>query len=107
MNAKVLEVTGGENAEGMIYEVNGEKKELALDGIFCAVGSVPNTQLLDGVCDLDGSGYVVAGEDTVTSAAGLFAAGDVRTTPLRQVVTAAADGANAVNSAEKYISENF
>lgn len=107
MNAKVLEVTGGENAEGIIYEVNGEKKELALDGIFCAVGSVPNTQLLDGLCDLDGSGYVVAGEDTVTSAAGLFAAGDVRTTPLRQVVTAAADGANAVNSAEKYISENF
>ena len=67
---------------------------------------MPNTQLLEGVCKLEG-GYAAAGEDCVTSAAGLFAAGDVRTTPLRQVVTAAADGANAAASAEKYISDNF
>lgn len=107
MNAVLTEVTGGENAEGIRFTQNGESKELAADGIFCAVGSVPNTWLLEGVCELDGSGYIKAGEDGVTSAEGFFAAGDVRTTPLRQVVTAAADGANAATSAEKYISENF
>ena len=106
MSAQLKEITGGANAEGIVYEQAGEEKSLALDGIFCAVGSVPNTQLLEGVCKLDG-GYAAAGEDCVTSAAGLFAAGDVRTTPLRQVVTAAADGANAAASAEKYISDNF
>jgi DNA-binding LytR/AlgR family response regulator len=54
---------------------------------------------------LDESGYVKAGEDGITTAKGLFVAGDVRTTPLRQVITAAADGANALSSAEKYIME--
>jgi len=106
MSAQLKEITGGANAEGIVYEQAGEEKSLALDGIFCAVGSVPNTQLLEGVCKLE-DGYAAAGEDCVTSAAGLFAAGDVRTTPLRQVVTAAADGANAAASAEKYISDNF
>ena len=106
MSAQLKEITGGANAEGIVYEQAGEEKSLALDGIFCAVGSVPNTQLLEGICKLEG-GYAAAGEDCVTSAAGLFAAGDVRTTPLRQVVTAAADGANAATSAEKYISDNF
>ena len=56
-----------------------------------------------GIAALDASGYVVAGEDGVTSVSGLFAAGDVRTKLLRQVVTAAADGANCVASAEKYL----
>ena len=76
-----------------------------MDGVFCAIGSVPNTQALEGICELDESGYVKAGEDGITTAKGLFVAGDVRTTPLRQVITAAADGANALSSAEKYIME--
>lgn len=105
LNAVLNEVTGGDKADGFVYTQNGERKTLSVDGIFCAVGSVPNTAVLKGVCELDAGGYVVAGEDGQTSAEGLFAAGDVRTTPLRQVVTAAADGANAATSAERYITE--
>lgn len=103
LEAVLEEVTGAEKADGIIYTSKGEQKRLSLDGIFCAIGSTPNTKLLEGVCHLDERGYVIAGEDTATSAPGLFAPGDVRTTPLRQVITAAADGANAIASAEEYI----
>ena len=97
MNAVIKEVTGGENAEGRyLYAKRRGKRTIAVDGVFCAIGSVPNTQALEGVCELDESGYVKAGEDGITTAKGLFVAGDVRTTPLRQVITAAADGANAL-----------
>ena len=105
MNAVLTEVTGEKNADGISYVQNGEPKTLAADGIFVAIGTVPNSGILSGLCELDSSGYVIAGEDCKTSLDGLFAAGDVRTTPLRQVITAAADGANAAISAEKYISE--
>lgn len=105
MNAVLSEVTGEANADGIIYVQNGETKNLSLDGIFVAIGSVPNTEPVKGICELDNTGYICAGEDCVTSEPGIFAAGDVRTTPLRQVITAAADGANAINSAEKYISQ--
>ena len=105
MNAVLSEVTGEAYADGIIYVQNGKTKNLSLDGIFVAIGSVPNTEPLKGICKLDNTGYICAGEDCVTSEPGIFAAGDVRTTPLRQVITAAADGANAVNSAEKYISQ--
>lgn len=107
MNAVISEVIGDKNAEGVNFVQNGENKSLSADGIFCAVGSIPNTQILKGICKLDSGGYIVAGEDGITSASGLFAAGDVRTTPLRQVVKAAADGANALTSAETYIMKNF
>ena len=100
--AVLNEITGEDSAEGIIYTRNGERHRLAVDGVFVAVGSVPNTSPLEGIVELEG-GYVSAGEDCVTSAPGLFAAGDVRTTPLRQVITAAADGANAVYSAERYL----
>lgn len=106
MGAVLSEVTGAENADGIAYVQNGESRRLSVDGVFVAIGSVPNSQLLSGICELDGSGYVVAGEDCRTSAEGIFAAGDVRTTPLRQVITAAADGANAAISAERYIGLN-
>lgn len=106
MSAVLSEITGGESADGIVYVQDGVSKRLTVDGIFAAVGSVPNSGLLKGICELDGSGYVIAGEDCVTSAKGIFAAGDVRTTPLRQVVTAAADGANAAISAEIYISNS-
>ncbi|WP_418418576.1 thioredoxin-disulfide reductase [Blautia sp.] len=81
----------------------GEEKELSLDGVFIAVGIVPNTELFRNLVKLDESGYIVAGEDCVTSTPGIFAAGDIRTKQLRQVITAAADGANAVISAEKIL----
>lgn len=81
----------------------GEERELPLDGVFIAVGIVPNTELFGNLVKLDESGYIVAGEDCVTSTPGVFAAGDIRTKQLRQVITAAADGANAVTSAERIL----
>lgn len=105
MSATLSEITGGDSAEGIVFTQNEESKTLDVDGVFAAIGSVPNSALLSGICELDGSGYVIAGEDCKTSAAGIFAAGDVRTTPLRQVITAAADGANAAHSAEQYIND--
>lgn len=79
-----------------------KERELPVQGVFIAVGIVPNSQRFEGLVDME-KGYIKAGEDGRTSAAGIFAAGDVRTKPLRQIVTAAADGANAVISAERYL----
>ncbi len=79
-----------------------EEKDLPVQGVFIAVGIVPNSQRFEGLVDME-KGYIKAGEDGRTSAAGIFAAGDVRTKPLRQIVTAAADGATAVTSAERYL----
>ena len=106
-NTVPIEFTGEKSVDGIILNENGNEKRLAVNGIFIAVGSVPNTTLLSEIAKLDESGYVVAGEDGVTSAAGIFAAGDIRTKRLRQVITAASDGANCAVSAEKYIRENF
>ncbi len=103
MNTVVRQINGGDRAEELVLEQNGRVSTLRIDGVFCALGSLPNTEILRGICSLDESGYIIAGEDGVTDAKGLFAAGDVRTTPLRQVITAAADGANAAISAEKLI----
>lgn len=95
-------VLGDKRVSGIEVEQRGEKRAIEVDGVFVAVGMIPNTAPLEGVCELDG-GYVRAGEDGKTSEEGLFAAGDVRTTPLRQVVTAVADGANCAVSAEEYL----
>ena len=82
-----------------------EEKTIAVDGVFIAVGILPNTEKFKGLVALDESGYIVAGEDGVTSTPGIFAAGDIRTKNLRQVVTAVADGANAVASVQRYLLE--
>ncbi len=83
----------------------GEISEITLDGLFVSIGRDPVTSLFAGQIALDDYGYVIAGEDTKTSAAGVFAAGDVRTKELRQVVTAAADGAVAAHYAELYLAK--
>jgi len=83
--------------------VSGEETELACDGVFVSIGRSPNTDLLRGQIDLDPQGYVKAGESCRTNIPGVFAAGDVRTKALRQIVTAAADGAVAVHYAEEYL----
>lgn len=80
-----------------------EKSELPVDGVFIAVGIEPNTAQIEDAVELDEGGYIIAGENTKTSVQGIFAAGDVRTKPLRQVVTAAADGANAITAVENYL----
>lgn len=105
LNAVPVEISGEKRAEALVLLQNGEARKLDVNGIFVAIGSIPNTALLEGICDLDANGYVSAGENGVTSAAGIFAGGDVRTKTLRQVVTAVADGANCVQSVEKYLRE--
>jgi len=85
---------------------SGEVTEEALDGVFVSIGRKPNTQLLAGQAELDRSGYVVADESTRSSIPGVFAVGDVRTKALRQIITAAADGAVAVHFAEEYLAAN-
>ena len=76
---------------------------LEVDGIFEAVGMNPNTEILAGLIELAQGGYIQASESGITSAEGFFAAGDVRTKPLRQVITAVSDGAYAAMSAAAWI----
>ena len=83
----------------------GETRTLACDGVFISVGRDPATELVRGQLELDAAGYVVADESTRTNLPGVFAAGDVRTKALRQVVTAVADGAIAAHFAEEYLAE--
>lgn len=89
-----------DKVNGIILDNGGT---IAVDGVFEAVGMIPNTELLKNLDVLDEKGYVIAGEDCSSSLAGLFVAGDVRTKSLRQVVTAVADGAVAIQSATGYI----
>ena len=84
----------------------GASDELRCDGLFVSIGRRPATELLAGYVALDEGGYVIAGENTKTSVDGVFAIGDLRTKPVRQIVTAAADGAVAVHFAEEYLAEN-
>ena len=83
----------------------GETVELPLDGLFVSVGQAPNTALFKDQLALDEAGYIISGETTETNIPGVYAAGDVRTKALRQVVTAAADGAVAAHMAEGYLSQ--
>lgn len=104
LNAVPVKVEGEGRVSGLTVKQGETEKTIETDGIFAAIGSVPNTGPLKDLCELDKNGYVKAGEDGVTSLPGLFAAGDVRTTALRQVCTAVADGARAAASAENYLS---
>ena len=82
----------------------GEEQQIDLQGIFVAVGNIPATDFVRGSVELDANGYFTAGEDTKTNIPGVFAAGDCRKKPLRQIVTAASDGAVAAYAAEEYLS---
>lgn len=83
--------------------VTGEQSHLVCDGVFVSIGRKPATELVKGRLELDKAGYIIADESTKTSIPGVFAAGDVRTKALRQVVTAVADGAAAVHFAQEYL----
>lgn len=106
-NGQVKAIRGKNKVEKIIVHNNIEETdvELEVQGIFIAVGIQPNSDAVKEVVALDEQGYVKALEDTVTSAPGIFAAGDIRTKQLRQVITAAADGANAITSVERYLRE--
>ncbi len=85
----------------------GEVSDLSCDGVFVSIGRQPATELVTGQVELDKAGYVVADETTRTNLPGVFAIGDVRTKALRQVVTAAADGAVASYYADEYLAEGY
>lgn len=99
-DSEVTEICG-ENAVEKIIIYNKKKQQTSLlevNGIFIAVGVVPNTELFQGLVEMDEHGYIKAGEDCVTSRSGIYAAGDIRLKPMKQIITAVADGANAVHS---------
>ena len=104
-DTQVEEILGEEQVEKIrLYNKKEDSRsELDVDGVFVAVGIIPNSQLAEGLVSLDEGGYIVAGEDGRTSLDGVFAAGDVRTKQLRQVITAAADGANVITSVEHFL----
>ena len=83
--------------------VTGEERELAVSAVFVAIGLVPDNAIWGDAVQLDPSGYIQAGEDCRTNLPGVFVAGDTRTKPLRQLVTAAADGAVAAFEAGNYL----
>ena len=98
------EIIGNDQVTGvMLKDVKADKERyLPLDGVFIAIGIIPNTELVESLVECD-KGYVIAGEDCVTSMQGIFVAGDARKKPLRQIITAVADGANAVASISAYL----
>ena len=104
-NTEVRSINGTGKVEEVVIYNNKEDKEsvLKLDGVFIAVGITPNSQAFLSNVKTDESGYIVADETCATNIEGIFAAGDVRTKQLRQIVTAVSDGANAVTSAERCI----
>ena len=105
LSTVVEEVLGEDRVQGLRLRnvSNGNVGTLETDGLFVAVGIRPNSELVRGLVALDEGGFVVAGEDCKTSLPGIFAAGDLRTKPLRQIVCAVSDGAVAVESALEYL----
>ncbi|MGN1090617.1 MAG: NAD(P)/FAD-dependent oxidoreductase [Huintestinicola sp.] len=103
LSAVPTEFLGKKLLTAVKYRQNGEEKILPVSGSFTAIGSIPNTDLAKDIVKLDESGYIIAREDGKTNAKGFYAAGDVRTKALRQVITAAADGANCIESVIQYL----
>ena len=116
MNAPNVEFRWNSSIEELVHDdrltgvrirnkVSAEESFVPCDGVFVSIGRMPAGGLVQGQLEVDGSGYIVAGESTRTGIPGVFAVGDVRTKALRQVVTAVADGAVSAHYAEKYLLE--
>ncbi len=105
LNATITELKGEDELEGIEVtdKLSGEKKELAVEGLFIAIGQMPDNTAFASLVKLDPAGYIVAGEDCKTNVEGIYAAGDCRTKTVRQLTTAAADGAVAALAACTYI----
>jgi thioredoxin reductase (NADPH) len=109
LNAVVDEIVGSEHVEGVrIHDVtSGASQELTADGVFIYVGTEPNTQFIKGDLETDERGYILTNHLLETNIKGVYAAGDIRNTPLRQVATAVGDGALAAVEVERYLSEQI
>ena len=90
----------------MTDKITGEKRIIKVNGLFVAIGQAPENMIFSNVVGLDKGGYIVAGEDCRTNVDGIFAAGDTRTKTVRQLTTAASDGAVAALAAVAYIHDN-
>ena len=106
-NGELDEVLGGDAVTAIRVRNNktDEMREIPVSGVFIAIGQTPETTPLSGIVNLDESGYILADTAMHTSIPGVFAAGDIVQKPLRQVITAASDGAVAVYSAQAYLHE--
>ena len=105
-NTEVDEVLGDMVVEGlrMKNNVTGEKEEIAITGLFIAIGHTPNTDIFKGQLEMDDTGYIITeGKSTITSKPGVFASGDVQDKEYRQAITAAGTGCMAALDAEKYL----
>lgn len=104
-------VVDGIHGDGMVEALSvhnkktGETRKIELNGVFLAVGTKPNSELFTGLVKCDSNGWIEADESGRTSCPGIYAVGDVRAKQLRQVITAAADGANAITSIERFLAE--
>lgn len=103
-DSTVEEIHGKDMVESITIKnvKTSEERDIQLSGVFVAVGMIPNSESFKEVVKTDDRGYIIADETCKTSVPGVFAAGDIRTKALRQIITAAADGANAVTSVEQY-----
>lgn len=107
LNAVIEEILGSDHVEGVRIRnvLNGETREILIDGVFVYVGTKPNTQFINSEIATDAQGYIITDHCLKTNIEGVFAAGDIRNTPLRQVSTAVGDGALAAVEVEKFLSE--
>lgn len=107
LDSRVTKLLGLRCLEGVeVTDRDGNVRTLAVDGLFAAVGRVPSNRVCQDLVELDAGGYIAAGEDCRTSVPGIFAAGDGRTKQVRQLVTAAADGAVAAAGAVRYLASH-
>ncbi len=104
-DSAVKEIKGKEQVEQITIKnlKTEESMELDVDGIFIAVGNTPSSEVYKDIIQMDSNGYIIAGENCDTNIPGVFAAGDIRTKELRQIITAASDGANSITAVEKYL----
>lgn len=104
-DSEVTKIAGEDHVECIRVRnrKDGSERMVDVDGVFIAVGTVPNTGIVTKMLQLDKNGYIVAGEDGNTEIPGVFAAGDIRTKKLRQIVTAVSDGANVITSVQDYL----
>lgn len=100
LNSEVKEIRGEDEVTEVIVfnRMSGGTTILPVSGIFIAVGINPSTELIKDLVSLSDNGYAIAGEDCRTDKKGIYVAGDIRKKPMRQIITAVADGANAINS---------
>ena len=104
-NSTVCEILADNKVTGVKIKstANGTEKEIQTDGVFISIGRTPQTELFRGELDIDKNGYIIADETAKTNVNGVFAVGDVRTKPVRQIVTATADGASVSHFVEEYL----